>query len=174
MSTQITRVPIGLQSILGTQAQGQNPSELAQVVAPVVDLTSFYAFRNEKWEIKASGQFTSNTSWNVEVPDGKVWIIQGIGWWHSTASTFVGDSYLAGCYLTNNYNSSKPSDRCPLTRPYKYEIIAGGPNAYDYQVVNDIVVEANGRIQFDASNVVSGGSGIFDSSVAIRYKEFDN
>lgn len=76
--SRINRVPIGLQSFLDSQNAGDNPSELARTVIPIIDLQPFYEARN--WEVLtaiASGLTTQQEINAITVPEGEIWFVKG-------------------------------------------------------------------------------------------------
>lgn len=75
--SQITRLPWGLQKFLGSQNQGDNPSDLAQVVAPTLDMGEFFSVETEKWFTQTQSAFSSPTTQSITVPDGEIWLVNG-------------------------------------------------------------------------------------------------
>lgn len=115
--TQITRVPIGLQDFLGTQAQGSNPSELGQVVIPSVDMGQFLAVNSEYWA-NESGLFTASTSLYITVPDGETWLLKSFG--VESDGGGAGGNYLASSYLDRMPNSDAPPGRHPIMDMFSF------------------------------------------------------
>jgi len=72
----INRVPVGLLSLLGIRAGGQNPAVLEDQVRPVIDLTALYLAsfieRNvDSNNVTVVGAFASN----LIVPQGEAWYV---------------------------------------------------------------------------------------------------
>ena len=81
MKTQITRVPLGLQNFLGSQAQGRNPSELNQEVQPTLDMTQWYVNETDRWYVEAGALPFDQTPPQgqdavVTVPEGELWLVK--------------------------------------------------------------------------------------------------
>lgn len=161
--TQVTRVPVGLQSFLGTQAQGKNPSELGQLITPVLDIGLFLGVQQEQWQ-RVGGLFSTDTQLFIEVPAGQVWVLRSIGLVNGGGGPSA--SYDVSVYLENLPNSAAPQENHPLTEVYTYNI---GTNASDttfYRELRDVIAYAGSRIVFDFGNV-SGSN--FDPIGYVRY-----
>lgn len=76
--TQITRVPKGLQDLLGTQAFGKNPAELAQNVLPQLDLFPFYGAERLRYQRVNAPVAARGNGPGFTVPIGKIWIPVGM------------------------------------------------------------------------------------------------
>lgn len=79
MAGPIARRPPGLLDLLLTQQQGKNPSELGDVVSPVMDLTHFYGSERLTVDsvllaVSAVGAFS-----RITVPDGETWLVHFTG-----------------------------------------------------------------------------------------------
>jgi len=70
----INRIPRGLLAYLDSQTQGENPSGLGEVVAPVLDLEKFYR-ANARYETASGGSSFDVLNANVTatVPAGETW-----------------------------------------------------------------------------------------------------
>lgn len=75
--TQITRVPKGLQDLLGTKQFGKNPGELAQSVLPQLDLFPFYAAERLTWRRNNSPIASQGNGPGFTIPVGEIWIPVG-------------------------------------------------------------------------------------------------
>lgn len=148
--TQITRVPIGLQKFLGTQAQGDNPSELGNIVQPGVDLYDFYRVQQERWS-EVSSLFSAATILYETVPDGEIWILRSVGIRHYGGG--AGGSYTSSIYMDKVPNSQAPSSGHPLAGPYTFTDTATAPNIWTSTELNDVVAYSGSRIAFEFVNV---------------------
>lgn len=71
----INRIPKGLLDLLSSKSDGRNPQELADSVAPTIDLSPFYL--NEKIG-HAFGTFVAGNvgdSGTIEIPSGEIWLL---------------------------------------------------------------------------------------------------
>ena len=70
----INRIPRGLLAYLDSQTQGENPTGLGEVVAPVLDLERFYR-ANARYETASGGATFDLLNQNVTatVPAGETW-----------------------------------------------------------------------------------------------------
>lgn len=84
--SRINRVPFGLQDLLGSQNLGVNPSDMAQQVAPTLDLFPFWSaerltmYTDTAVEVTARGAYLAYT-----VPLGEAWIPL---WWSGALPGF--------------------------------------------------------------------------------------
>lgn len=150
--TQITRVPVGLQKFLGTQAQGKNPSELGQLVTPTIDLMPFLAVQQEYWE-EVTGFFSANTILYITVPDTEVWLLRSVGIYHSGGGS--GSTYISSAYMDQNPNTPNPNGHHPLMGPYTFVEAASNSNIHTMQLLNDVVAYAGSRIAFQFTEVAA-------------------
>lgn len=172
--SQITRVPWGLQDFLGNQSQGDNPSEFAQIVAPVLDLSQFYSIEKEKHYTEGFGIISTNATIDVEVPEGEVWIIKSIGARHAfgTAPT-AGDGYTMCYFATNLTNSNIPTNLHGLRDDFRWETdgVAGG-SVVEAQPVHDFIAWAGTLIKWRVTDVVLT-SGNFSPAGFVRYLKLE-
>lgn len=173
--TQITRVPRGLQDFLGSQAFGKNPSELGDVVAPVLEMSPFLGIEKEKWHGEGFAPFnTTPANVSVVVPDGELWLLREVGFLHNGAALSVTDRYTASASLKNIPISSAPANPHPLSQtPYQYEIINPGVAYEEFQswTLDNIVAWPGGEIEWWIRNIVVAGAGNFTSVAFLRYLE---
>lgn len=81
--TAINQPPRGLQDLLGSQSFGDNPSELARVVVPGVELYPFWATDKESY-LRSSNVLTGRgVAVSTTVPIGEIWIPRAISGVHS-------------------------------------------------------------------------------------------
>jgi hypothetical protein len=79
----VNRVPRGLLAYLDSQTQGENPSNLSEVVAPVLSMEPFYR-ANARYELFSVGNFVMdapNDHVGFTVPAGEIWHV------HSASGT---------------------------------------------------------------------------------------
>jgi len=110
--TQITRVPTGLQDFLGTQAQGDNPSEFGQTIIPVLDMFPFYAQGVERWE-DVGGLFSVDTGLNIDVPAGETWLL--LSWSVEMDGGGAGGSFNMGVIMTQVPQAEQPTINHPIS-----------------------------------------------------------
>lgn len=167
--TQITRVPIGLQDFLGTQAQGKNPSEFGQVVAPTIGMDRFLGIQRETWQRSGFGSFNTSAFVSITVPEDEVWFIRSLAWRHVQSGASAGDGYTGYCLLSNNSNSNGPLSEHPISRPFPYEVPSGsGQNLYDCEHVPDVIAVPGSQITFYAK-ALTITAGNFNSDAFVRY-----
>lgn len=80
--SRINTVPKGLQSFLGNTNFGDNPSELSEVAAPVVQLNPF--LQVDQMRARSSAAITTvnspgNAIEQFAVPQNKIWFVLGFG-----------------------------------------------------------------------------------------------
>ena len=77
----ITRSPVGLLDFFGLKNDGRNPAELANVVAPIIDLREFYLA--DRWQYTSESGLTATGTNNVacalSVPVGEIWYVKEFG-----------------------------------------------------------------------------------------------
>jgi len=149
--TQVTRVPVGLQHYLGTQAQGKNPSELAQIVSPILDMGRFYNVQEEYWN-RVSNSFSADTTLILSVPAGETWLVRSIGIYHNGGG--AAGTYSCGVYLTQVAQSVGSSGRHPVMDTHTFTNNAGGTDVkYVTAEQNDLVCNAGSQLVFQFTNV---------------------
>ena len=123
--TQITRVPWGLQHLLGTQAFGDNPSEFGQVVMPTLDMGRYFDFDHEKWWIEAGAAINNQEGLDASqtVPEGEIWLVKGIGMGIRYTGNTVGDSCRVSIDVNQLQDSNSPGTGHPIA-PYP-ELLPG-------------------------------------------------
>lgn len=77
--SRINRVPFGLQDLLGSQNFGDNPSELAQVVAPSLDMLPFLSAERMSYEYASASVSGNAEIASMVVPEGELWYLVGCG-----------------------------------------------------------------------------------------------
>jgi len=92
----INRVPLGLQDLLGSSNQGDNPSNLAEIVAPVLDLQQYLAAERRFFQLEtAVQQFSDGQGGLISVPAGELWFIDAF----SVFLTLIGNDPF-DCHLS--------------------------------------------------------------------------
>lgn len=79
----INRLPLGLQSLLGSKSLGDNPSELLQEVRPTVQLNEFWSVENIRAQSTTdAGPVTTGSAESLLIPSGEIWspIFSAIRW----------------------------------------------------------------------------------------------
>lgn len=71
--SKINRLPQGFQELLGNTSQGENPADLSQVVAPVIDMTPYYSVPQMQSAIVSGLVTTAGNGRFALVPPGEVW-----------------------------------------------------------------------------------------------------
>lgn len=99
MATPLTiqRYPRGLLDLLGSKSNGDNPTVLAQAVAPVIDVTALYQF-----DLVESRSATTNaanlcgaygvTGTHLTVPAGELWLLHNLSFAANT-NLIAGETY---------------------------------------------------------------------------------
>jgi len=79
--SQINRVPFGLQDLLASKNFGDNPNDLAQVVAPVLDIEKY--FETERYSYYHGADVipggTTALVDTTRVPEGELWFLHAMG-----------------------------------------------------------------------------------------------
>jgi len=76
--SKINRVPRGLQDLLGSSNQGENPAESLREVRPTFDMFPFWA--SERLRVKNTGSFNPGKAAPLffTVPTNELWFVQSI------------------------------------------------------------------------------------------------
>ena len=93
----INKIPLGLLNMLGSQTGGKNPFDLAEIVRPTVDLTSFYHAQALKTSAVSLVYTAVGDNVQMEVPAGEAWFVYTIG--VSVTSVTGADRAAFGVYL---------------------------------------------------------------------------
>lgn len=148
--TQITRVPQGLQGYLGTQAQGKNPSDLGQIISPVLNMNGFYNIGAEFWE-DCAGFFSVNTIIQTIVPEREIWLLKSVGIENDGGG--AGGRYIASVFMDIMPQSSAPPSEHPLAGTFEYnQTAAAGPQYVSWEL-SDVVAFGGSRIRYQFSQV---------------------
>lgn len=174
--SQISRVPKGLQDLLGSKNFGDNPSELGGVVAPTLDMFPFLAA--ERFDAVLQEDFPLTTAIGdgtfaqVVVPDGEFWLLDSIGAGiKPDAGTPItaGDSVSISALISRLNASTLPGNNHPLMHILDYVNVAGAgvQESWLIQYPRLIPVTPGSLISFVATQVNITGLGIMnlDSSL---------
>lgn len=93
----IQRYPRGLLDLLGSKSNGQNPVQLAQVVAPVIDVSALYQFDLVEQRAATTNAANLPGAWgvtgsNLTVPAGELWLVHNLSLAANT-NLVAGESY---------------------------------------------------------------------------------
>lgn len=77
--SKINRVPVGLQSLLGNAAAGENPDQLQQAVSPIVDLEPYWDFEKIQYAEKDTAVAAPQNGTFFTVPTGELWLPISLG-----------------------------------------------------------------------------------------------
>lgn len=105
--SKITRVPRGLQKYLGTQNQGENPVDLAQIVSPGLSMDRFYDVENDFWQAYAFSPTAIATTFAIKtIPNDEIWIAKNFGLELTFAGATSGDTCRAQIVVQSMPNQS--------------------------------------------------------------------
>jgi len=78
--SQITRVPFGLQDLIGAKNFGRNPSELGGMVSPTLDMVRFLSAERRFFHVANTTAYAADgTQSTVTVPVGELWLVEAVG-----------------------------------------------------------------------------------------------
>ena len=75
----INKIPLGFLSMIQSQTGGKNPSQSADFVSPVIDMSEFYHAQNLSNEWVQLVHVGVNVSSTIEVPSDEAWFLWAIG-----------------------------------------------------------------------------------------------
>jgi hypothetical protein len=104
--SRINTVPRGLQSFLGNTNMGDNPSELSQVTAPVVNLSEWLRIDRMR-AFSSAGTIVLAPPTDIvslTVPDNKLWFLVNAGLWIER-TTGTGNGTFASHIVLTGYPS---------------------------------------------------------------------
>lgn len=126
MPQKVQRIAPGLLSFLGLKGTGQNPTELGELLSPVVDLTPFYhAIDLLTANASTAGLNTVGQSTLIEVPAGETWRVMAAGY-IATNLTAAGI-----CHISILYQPPGTGNVVPITKPIRYVVGAAGTERHD-------------------------------------------
>lgn len=121
----VNRVPRGLLAYLDSQTQGENPSSMSEVVAPVLDMERFYR-ANARYETAGGGASFDALNDNVTatVPGGETWhvlLVSGCIQNSSGATATIGASLNVGLpgSLANEYLNLNTINQAMLDNTFR-------------------------------------------------------
>lgn len=170
--SQITRVPLGLQDLLGSKNFGDNPSELAQVVAPVLDVSKFLSIERRRWwtdgvvRVAANSQFAA-----VRIPDGELWLIEAFSLALDIGVNGAGLGADFSVQAAQLVGSDLPAENHCLVGWPRYEpaTTAGTfPSGLHHDVPEPYFLQSGTDIRFFATQF-TGAPAEFDAHASVRY-----
>ena len=169
--SQITRVPFGLQDLLGSKNFGVNPTELGQQVNPTLEMFPFLAA--ERLTYFDSGAMTvfSDSQWFIKViPDGELWMVDGVGINVDPVTTAVGQTLTSGVRIKNPPNLNLVNGREPLADLGTFEnnTIGGLSHVQTHDFPRLVPLFGSSELQFQSVGDFSGASS-YNLTASIRY-----
>lgn len=79
MPSTINRVPFGLQDLLGSTNQGDNPNQLGGVVAPTLDVGRLLKVERRSFHVVVQSFTNSAILATIQVPLGQLWLVDSVG-----------------------------------------------------------------------------------------------
>lgn len=169
----INTVPVGLQSLMGNTNFGNNPSELAEISAPTIDLAPFLgAYKVGYARNAASLNSTGPTGTGVEVPEGKVWI--------PIATTVYINGFDAAGDIINLWAELREAPGLPTAAP-RFAFLQTGritANAvFDVHAITytwprwGVMLQGGTKMNMYVGNITT--SGTISCEIGCMYYEFD-
>lgn len=84
--SRINRVPQGFQSLLASQNFGDNPSELSEVAAPVLELDKFLSKTLIRRTTASASASAIGAALDITIPEGQLW--EPLNWWVGANNQF--------------------------------------------------------------------------------------
>ncbi len=174
MTTKITRVPRGLQSVLGTQAFGKNPDELLLEVRPILDIGTYFKPDQDRWYIEGTGAINDSEGQDANqiVPDGEFWLVKRIVFScayqsgtpdQDTISLIARAQFLA--------NSNSPATSIGVTNTFQYQPLTSLQTVESTFVQEygdqELILAPGVDLQFWHCNKKGGGT--FFATYAVNY-----
>lgn len=178
--SQINRVPSGLQGLLGSKNFGDNPKQLAGIVAPTIDMWPFLSIESFSASMTSDFPLTAAigdaTFAQHFVPDGEIWLVGRL-----TTSVQANAGPAAGDQLDVSVSASRivGSNSAVLEHPLAFimrhvHVIDGFPQVnYGYELARLTPLVGGTLISFTASNVVITGVAQFLLDSVIWYYKLD-
>lgn len=169
--SQITRVPWGLQGFLGSKNQGDNPSELAQTVAPTLDLSKFFGIENDRWTDSGSAVFASPTTQSIEVDPNELWLLKRIGVRVGLTSPTAGDALKVYFGVTQMPNVRTGTAEHPIADQVEFENTNGvsAPWLWAFNFPQPVVLWPGSFITADFVDFTLG-AGNFSTRTFVNYE----
>lgn len=180
MTQRINTPPRGLQSFLGSQNFGDNPSDLSQIVQPVLSVFPFYLGEKLERFYSAEITFTTETSQTITtVPDGKLWYVLRCG----PAMRFNGAGAPTNEQVTAHIGmddiplrpGSLATALTPLSQGFKYipATTGGNPQHFVDSFPTPVPVISGTRLTACTSDLVVGGGDTFLFRGFLEFVEVD-
>lgn len=160
MATRITRSPRGLLDFLGTQAQGDNPSELLDVVRPIVAIDKWLLVDSLEIVDDAVTVLAGNLLSHIqEVPTGQAWLLRFMSLqWLPTSTNDL--AQLEMRMENTPGGSSIPGARISLAGDDGDRTsITANPQFLRYQFVDNTIVGTGTKLRYS----MRGGSLALDT-----------
>lgn len=143
----IQRYAEGFLSLVGNKVGGREPTQLSDVVMPMVNMTELLLGRTIAVELDTVAANTNyGASMTLTVPDNEVWLLKGVSWAVLTAA--AADRVNIHVYLTNLPESSSPADEAIILAD---DMLGGG-----FQVIHTL----SRAVTFDTPFVLPAGAQI--------------
>lgn len=166
----INRVPRGLQSFLGSQNQGDNPSELARSVVGVIDMRPFYEADALQAGISNTvNRATDGTITLQVVPVGEVWFLKTVGVLFTTDMTDLQESMSFSCNLINFPGASQPTQQLPIAFLGRHQSRAASNGSFAFNFPEPLVVPGGTTIAFNLFGTEFTGAHSVTSRTSVRY-----
>lgn len=101
--SRINRVPHGLQDILGSVSQGDNPNDILTEVRAITDLFPLWAMERLAVSRVSATLVSLGTNMDLPIPDGELWIPHAFSTGIVGANT-VGDEFAMEMLILNTPN----------------------------------------------------------------------
>ena len=171
MPTQISRVPFGLQDLLGSTNQGDNPSQLSEIVAPTLDLSSYLEAERRSFTIStAPAAFVNGLLTTITVPLGELWLVHAVGFAAVTqglgphfANVSVGINQVA--------NSSSPTSNHAIANLGQIQGTGSGAGTFlmTYDFPKPLPVFGNEKFRCELSQGDFTGVNAYRGDFVVRY-----
>lgn len=173
--SRINRVPFGLQDLLGSTNQGDNPNELGEVVAPTLALDTYLSAERRFWH--AGTLTTASVDGAViskDVPVGELWLLQSIGC--TVVQNGAGGPYFAqvGATIQQAVNSDNPAVAHPLAHFGNFEgnanaTVGSGVTVFTYEFPQPCPLFGDERIFWYINNGDFSGGRSYRIRPSVRY-----
>ena len=169
--SRINQPPFGLQSLLGSQNFGDNPSELAQTVVPLIDLWPFLSAEKIRYARGASTLNARGDSVSVTVPEGELWM-------PLTISARLSGNNDAGTVWAGALCWNEPPASTIAAPNFFFEFsekftstVIGELQGFAYSPPTPRAVWAGTGIALNLQEYVSGGTGSDTFEIFVEYVE---
>ena len=160
--SRINRTPEGLQVLLGTQAFGDNPNELSQVVSPTVDLLPFFAASRLRQATLTGSRSTPGEIGRLDLP-GKALIVS-VG--AEITAGVVGPGSIRWAFSFQRVPGPDPSNPCFFAISDKMSVDSNITAAWGYTMPRPVVVLPGTKMTLE---VLETSGGLFHSTLTVCY-----